>query len=195
MKTCATTAHRQKWWFLLLFVLVARATCIWLFCERMTNRAGELHRGHEPEGHISDLSSLLYGTRTKLFHIGFISFRGLKYTTHDRFRGNFPYEWGSSKSRTLKEGSRLPRHSKIPLKSLMRWSRTPFLSSNILQNYKTSVFWRDYIKRNGLLISIISGNKTWQGSLQALSRFNNKLLSSFFSVLRWDYTDMNNSVF
>ena len=195
MKTCATTAHRQKWWFLLLSVLVARATCIWLFCKRMTNRAGELHRRYEPKGHISNLSSLLYGTRTKLFHIGFISFRGLKYTTHDRFRGNFPYEWGSSKSRTLKEGSRLPRHSKIPLKSLMRWSRTPFLSSNILQNYKTSVFWRDYIKRNGLLISIISGNKTWQGSLQALSRFNNKLLSSFFSVLRWDYTDMNNSVF
>ena len=69
-----------------------RSCCIWLFCERMTNRAGELHRGHEPEGHISNLSSLLYGTRTKLFHIGFISFRGLKYTTHDRFRGNFPYE-------------------------------------------------------------------------------------------------------
>lgn len=145
MKTCATTAHRQKWWFLLLSVLVARATCIWLFCKRMTNRAGELHRGHEPEGHISNLTSLLYGTRTKLFHIGFVSFRGLKYTTHVRFRGNFPYEWGSSKSRMLKEGSRLPRHSKIPLKSLMRWSRKPFLSSNILQNYKTSVFWRETI--------------------------------------------------
>lgn len=143
MKTCATTAHRQKWWFLLLSVIVARSTCIWLFCKRMTNRAGELHRRYEPKGHISNLSSLLYGTRTKLFHIGFISFRGLKYTTHDRFRGNFPYEWGSSKSRTLKEGSRLPRHSKIPPKS--RWSRTPFLSSNILQNYKTSLFWRETI--------------------------------------------------
>ena len=94
---------------------------------------------------FSNLSSLLYGTRTKLFHIGFVSFRGLKYTTHDRFRGNFPYEWGSSKSRMLKEGSRLPRHSKIPLKSLMRWSRKPFLSSSILQNYKTSVFWRETI--------------------------------------------------